>query len=207
MNHGKVHMGLQGARQISQTSKWMSRQDYLKWGVLGGFIGAIFMALVMIGAVQAAMGDGVAVVCSMGVALIGLQPTSTATTTLGLIIHLIMGIVIGVILVTASFVIGHQLLIKNVKKGVSVGLLGGFIVYLVLGLPILFYVMVPAMIQVLGMMGGAATMAANEADAMMMINSLMAPLLGAWLVAHLVYGATWGAFVGHGATRKIPIVK
>ena len=175
------------------------RTNYLKWAALGGFTGAIFMALLMIGAVYAAGTDGVAVVCSMGVALVGLQPTSAPTTTLGLAIHLVTGTVIGIVLATLAFSIGHQLKITSIRKGIGVGLLGGFGVFLVIGLPIMFYVMLPAMIQVMGMMSGGSNMVTSEQDARMMIGGMMVPLVAAWLFAHLVFGGIWGTITAYGS--------
>jgi hypothetical protein len=183
--------------QLIHSGTKTGRMTYLKWAALGGFTGAIFMALLMIGAVFAAGTDGVAVVCSMGVALIGMQPTSAPTTTLGLVIHLVMGTVFGTILAVLASAIGHQLKITSLRKGLGVGLLGGFGLFLVVGLPIMFYVMIPAMVQVMGMMSGNSNMMMAEQDARMMINGMMALLVTAWLFAHLVFGGIWGTITAY----------
>jgi hypothetical protein len=193
---------------VPSTGSRIFNSTYLRWAALGGFVGAVFMALIMIGAGQALTGDGVAIMCSMGVALIGLQPTSAATTSLGFVIHFVMGIVIGSILAVATLAIRRRLLITNAKSGLFIGLLGGFVVWLVLGLPMMLVVFSPAMVKVMVMMSPMSTsstadMMKAESDAMMMLNSVMGPLIAAWLVAHLVFGGVWGVITSRGARASV----
>jgi hypothetical protein len=180
-----------------------NRGSFLRWGVLGGFLGGIGLALVMLAAGQALLGNGVAVVCSMGVALIGLQATSTPTTVLGLALHFIAASVIGLVLAAVALVVrgrlASRLAITNPRNGAGIGLLGGFLVWLVWGLPLMTLVLAPAMVQVVGMMmPGNMMMGEEEAKAVLAGLGFN----GAWFVGHLLYGLIWGSTTGYGAARK-----
>ncbi len=181
----------------------VSTRAYVRWGAIGGFVGALFMALVMTVAGQAIVGDGIAVVCSMGVALIGLQATSTPTTILGLVLHFVAGTVIGIVVALVTLAVRNRfkgrLAITNMRNGLGIGLLAGFAVWLVWGYPLMTYVFAPAIVQVMGMMmPGSMMMAEEEARAAVASTGFVL----AWLVAHLVYGAFWGAITGIGAKRR-----
>lgn len=65
----------------------------------------------------------------------------------------------------------------------------------------MFYVMIPAMVQVMGMMSGNSNMMMAERDARMMISGMMVPLVTAWLFAHLVFGVIWGTITAYGSKR------
>jgi C2H2-type zinc finger len=181
----------------------VNRRGYLRWSAVGGFVGGIALALVMMAAGQIIVGDGVAVVCSMGVALIGLQATSTPTTILGLLLHFVAAIVIGLVLGAITLVVRHRFAgrfaITNPRNGAAIGLLGGFFVWLVFGLPLMTFVLAPAMVQVMGMMMPGSMMMAEE-EAKAALSS--AGFIGAWLVGHLLYGLLWGTTAGYAATRK-----
>ncbi len=181
----------------------MSRGRFLRWGALGGFLGGIVLALVMLAAGQALLGDGVAVVCSMGVALIGLQATSTPTTVLGLALHFIAAIAIGIVLAAVALLgrgrLASRFAITNPRNGVGFGLLGGFLVWLVFGLPLMTFVLAPAMIRVMGMMM-PGNMMMGEAEATAALGS--GGFIGAWFAGHLLFGLTWGTTTGFGAARK-----
>jgi hypothetical protein len=181
----------------------VSTARFLRWGALGGFLGGIGLAVVMLAAGQALLGSGVAVVCSMGVALIGLQATSTSTTVLGLALHFIAAIVIGVVLAAIALVVRSRLAsrfaITNPRNGAVIGLLGGFLVWLVFGLPLMTFALAPAMVQVNGMMM-PSNMMMGEEEAKAVLSG--AGFIGAWLAGHLLYGLIWGATTGFGAARK-----
>lgn len=184
----------------------ISNSTYLKWAALGGLIGAILMGLVMMGA-TASMGLGyTAMLCAMAIAILGLNPAGGMATTIpGLMLHLIDGIIIGVIVVAITLGVKRKLLITNTKNGLGVGLLAGFLVWLVFGLPILVFAMPPAMSQVAAMMmpvKAGMTMAQADAQAMMMLQGMMGELAGVFLVGHLVWGAALGTIVGFGVSRR-----
>jgi hypothetical protein len=187
-------------------SRWPPKPStarFLRWGAFGGFLGGIGLALVMMAAGQALLGSGVAVVCSMGVALIGLQATSTSTTILGLALHFIAAIVIGVVLAAVSLAVGsrfaNRLAITNPRNGAAIGLVGGFLVWLLFGLPLMTFALAPALIQVNGMMM-PNNMMTGEEEARAVLGG--AGFIGAWLAAHLLYGLIWGVTTGFGAARK-----
>ncbi len=183
-----------------------NRSSFLRWGALGGFLGGIGLALVMLAAGQALLGSGVAVVCSMGVALIGLQATSTPTTILGLGLHFIAAIVIGVVLATIALLVrsrfASRFAITNPRNGAVIGLFGGFLVWLVFGLPLMTFALAPAMVQVNGMMM-PSNMMMGEEEARAVLSG--AGFIGAWLAGHLLYGLIWGATTGFGTARKLSI--
>ncbi|MGI0085860.1 MAG: hypothetical protein ACREBQ_12335, partial [Nitrososphaerales archaeon] len=183
----------------------LSNSTYLKWAALGGFVGAILMGLVMMGG-TASMGLGfTAMMCAMAIAILGLNPAGGMATTIpGLMLHLIDGIIIGLIVVAITLGVKRKLLITNTKNGLAIGLLAGFVVWLVFGLPILLFAMPPAMAQVAGMMmpmKAGMTMAQADAEAMMMLQGMMGQLAGLFLVGHLFWGAALGTLVGFGVSR------
>ncbi len=200
------------AHPMGTKSRWppaVDRGTYLRWAALGGLLGGVAMALVMMAAGQALLGDGIAVVCSMGVALIGLQATSTPTTVLGLVLHFIAAIIIGVVIATVTLAVRNRfagrLAITNAKNGTAVGVLAGFAVWLVWGLPLMLFAMAPAMVKVMAMMMPGSNMMMAEQDSMMMLQSVFGLFIAAWLVAHLAYGAVLGATTGYAAAKKAPL--
>ena len=186
----------------------VSRASYLRWAALGGLLGGIAMAVVMMVAGQVLLGSGIAVVCSLGVAVFGGAPSSMATTVGGLVIHLISAIVIGVVLGLVSLALRSRvrgsLAITNVKNGTGIGLLAGFAVWLVWGLPLMFVMLIPAMETVMMAMPMNG-MAPTQAELMMMLQGVLLPLMAAWFLAHLVYGGIWGAVTGYAAGRRAVI--
>ena len=183
----------------------VDRGAYLRWGALAGFLGGIGMALVMMIAGQALLGSGIAVVCSLGVAVFGGAPSNMATTVGGLLIRLIAAIVIGVVLAGFTLLVrsrvGGRLAITNAKNGTGIGLLAGFVVWLVWGLPLMFVLMIPAMETVMMAMPMNGMMP-TQAELMMMLQSTLPSLMAAWFLAHLVYGGIWGAVTGFAADRR-----
>jgi hypothetical protein len=178
---------------------------YLKWAAVGGFGGAILMALVMMGATGAAGLGATTMICAMAAAVLGLPPNGTPSSVgAGLALHLIDGIIIGVIVVVVTLGIKRGLLITNAKRGLLVGLLAGFVVWLVFGLPLMLFVMPPSMVDALSMMmpANGMTQAQMMEEAMKMLSGMMGMLAGVFLIGHLFYGAVLGTVVGYGVSRK-----
>lgn len=180
---------------------------------VGGLIGAVLMALVMMGATQA-MGLGfTAMMCAMAIAVLGLNPANAGSLSViipGLLLHLVDGIVIGLVVVAITLGVKHKLLITNGKNGVLIGLLAGFIVWLIFGLPILLFAMPHPMAEVAAMMMPAKpgmTMAQAESEAMMMLGGMMGQLAGVFLIGHLLWGVSLGAIVGFGVSRRRSLSK
>ncbi len=189
----------------------LNRGSYLRWAALGGFLGGIGMAVVMMIAGQALFQSGIAVVCSMGAILLGAQVAGTPPgTAAGFALHFVASIVIGVVIAAVTLLVrsrlGGRLAITNARNGTGVGLLAGFAVWVVWGLPLLFFLLAPAMVDVMGMMmpGASSMMMAQEE-----LNANMGYLLAAWFVAHLVFGGIWGATTGYAASHgaSIPAAK
>ena len=182
-----------------------SNSTYLKWGAVGGFAGAILMALVMMGATSAAGLGATAMICAMAAAVLGLPPNASATSIgAGLALHLIDGIAIGLIVVGVTLAVKRGLQIKNAKSGLLIGLLAGFVVWLVFGLPVMLFVMPPSMVDALSMMmpANGMTQAQVMGEAMTMLQGMMGMLAGVFLIGHLIYGAALGTIVGYGVSRK-----
>ena len=183
----------------------VNRGSYLRWAALGGLLGGIGMAVVMMVAGQALLGSGIAIVSSLGVAVFGGEPSNMATTVGGLLIHVSSSILIGVVIAALTLVVRNRfrgrLAITNAKNGAGLGLLAGFVVWLVWGLPLMFVMLIPAMETVMMAMPVNGMMP-TQADLMTMLQSVMMPLMAAWFLAHLVYGGIWGAVTGYAAGRR-----
>ena len=183
----------------------VNRASYLRWAALGGLLGGIAVAVVMMVAGQVLLGSGIAVVCSLGVAVFGGSPSSMATTVGGLVIHLISAILIGVVIALVTLGVRNRvrgrLAITNEKDGTGVGLLAGFAIWLAWGLPLMIVLLIPAMETVMMAMPMNGMMP-TQAGLMMMLQGVMLPLMVAWLLAHLLYGGVWGAVTGYAAGRR-----
>lgn len=60
-----------------------SNSTYLKWAAVGGFGGAVVMALVMMGATYAAGLGATAMICAMAAAVLGLPPNGSTASLMG----------------------------------------------------------------------------------------------------------------------------
>jgi len=217
LKNGRKSDGIPGARSYGQASRSsgvapvISTSNYLKWAAVGGLVGAILLGIVMMGA-TALMGLGfTAMMCAMAIAILGLNPAGGMATTIpGLALHLVDGILIGIVVVAVTLVVKRKLLIINPKNGLAIGLLAGLVVWLVFGLPILMLAMPPAMAQVAAMMmpmKAGMTMGQADAQALIMLQSMMGQLAGAFLAGHLIWGAALGVIVGLGVSRSKQVYK
>ncbi|PSN98318.1 hypothetical protein B9Q11_02485 [Candidatus Marsarchaeota G2 archaeon ECH_B_SAG-F08] len=180
---------------------------YFGWAALGGFVGAILMGIVMMIAAAAMGVTPLIMMLAMGIGVFGLSPTGGIATAMGgLILHLVDGVVIGLILAAISFGVKRFLFIDSVKRGAYIGLLAGFLVWLVFGLPVLLAVMPHAMVVAIAAPIAAAKGVPISAVAPTVQSKLipmMGPIAGAFLVAHLVYGLLWGVFIGYAVSRRV----
>ncbi len=179
---------------------------YFGWGALGGFVGAILMGIVMMIAAAAMGVTPLIMMLAMGIGVLGLSPTGGMATAMGgLILHLFDGVVIGLLLAAISFGVKRFLFIDSVRRGAYIGLLAGFLVWLVFGLPILLAVMPHAMVEaVAGPMAAAKGVPVSMVAPMVKAKlvSMMGAMAGAFLVAHLAYGLLWGVFIGYAVSRR-----
>jgi hypothetical protein len=180
---------------------------YFGWAALGGFVGAILMGIVMMIAAAVMGVTPLIMMLAMGIGVLGLSPTGGIATAMGgLILHLVDGVVIGLILAAISFGVKRFLFIDSVKRGAYIGLLAGFLVWLVFGLPVLLAVMPHAMVVAIAAPIAAAKGVPISAVAPTVQSKLipmMGPIAGAFLVAHLVYGLLWGVFIGYAVSRRV----
>jgi hypothetical protein len=163
------------------------------------------MAVVMIAATTADGMGSTAMLCAMAAAVLGLPPNGSATSvTAGLSLHLFDGVIIGLVVVGITLGVRRGLLIRDTRGGLFIGLLAGFLVWLVFGLPMLLYVMPSSMVDALSMMmpANGMTQAQVMSEAMTMLQGMTNQLAGVFLIGHLFYGAVLGAVVGYGVSRK-----
>lgn len=182
----------------------LSNSSYLKWGAIGGLVGAILMGVIMMMSTDAMGLGATAMLCSMANAVLGLPPNGSLGSVMGgLLLHIVDGVIIGVIVVAVTLGIRRGLLITNATRGLLVGLLAGFVVWLVFGLPILLYMMPTPMVDALSMMmpANGMTQAQVMSEAMTMLQGMMGQLAAIFLVGHLFFGAGLGLLVGYGASR------
>jgi hypothetical protein len=183
----------------------VTNSSYLRWGALGGLVGAVMMGVVMMMA-TGAMGLGyTAMLCSMANAVLGLPPNgSMGSVAAGLMLHVVDGVAIGVIVLLVTLGVRRGLVMTNAKRGLAVGLLAGFVVWLVFGLPVLTYAMPTPMVDALSMMmpANGMTQAQVMSEAMTQLQGMMGQLAAVFLAGHLVFGAGLGVLVGYGVSRK-----
>ena len=183
----------------------VNRGSYFRWAALGGLLGGIGMAVVMMIAGQALVGSGLAVVSSLGVALFGGSPSGMGATVGGLGIHLLAAVLIGLVIAGVTLAVRNRaagrLAITDAKRGTVLGLLAGVVVWLIWGLPLMLVMLIPAMEAVM-MATPVNGMMPTQAALMSMLQSILLPLMAAWFVAHLVYGGIWGAVTGYAAGRR-----
>lgn len=183
----------------------------LAWGAVGGLAGGLGLAGVMAITGQW-LGLPVTMLAVIAQAMFGVSATSSGATTLGLGIHLLSSLLIGVAL--TGLVIGLSRASPKFSKGffpasggriVSAGLLGGFLVFLVFGLPLMFAVLVPTMhtlmTSMIEMMGAPPTMAASMATTK--LSGWMPGILTGFFVGHLVYGLLLAGVVSVGVRLQL----
>lgn len=185
----------------------ISYQIYLKWSFLGGFVGSILMVLFMSVAGMLLGTPKALLLRALGVGILGINPANFSATMLGgLIIHLVNGtLIISSVLLAITLIVKRGILIKNAKQGLLVGLLAGFFVYVIFGIAMLYLVMAPAAVKTVAFtmhLQGGMTPIQVMPNVKAMLMTKIGYVAIAFLFAHLIYGATWGALTGLGASRK-----
>ena len=148
--------------------------------ILGGFVGAVFMDIILV-ATKVMMGMApLADFMVMGTFVGG----SAGTTILaGAIAHHLVGIVTGAIFGLSIYSLGKNygsFNLNNYVKGLGLGLLFGVILYIVLFLPLAMFGFKPIMVDMMG------------AD---MAMALMPMIMNISFIEHIVFGATVGLLV------------
>jgi C2H2-type zinc finger len=179
---------------------------HYKWGILGGFIGAVLMVLLMLAAGTSMDMPQAVLLRALGVGVLGIAPADFTGTMLGgLAIHLINGtFIIAPILAAVTLAVKRQLLVTDAKRGLWIGLLAGAVVYFVFGLPMLYLVMAPAAVKAVAFTMQLAN-GMTPAQAMPTVKAMLMSKIGyvavAFFFAHLLYGASWGVLTGLGVSR------
>lgn len=150
----------------------------LGFAAVGGFLGAIVMSVILVGS-KVMMGlPAMADYMVMG-SFAGGQGEGAVM--VGWAAHILTGIVVGLIFGGITGYVA-KLKVTGFGKGLLLGVLYGFVVYVVLFLPLLMLGFAPIM---MAMMGPAA--------------AAMAPIVMAiGLVEHLIYGGVLGTMVAFG---------
>ena len=183
----------------------------LGWGALGGLLGGLGLAGVM-AITGNLLGLPVTMLAVIAQAMLGISATSGGATGAGLAIHLVSSLLIGVVLTgavvglsRASSKFSRAFLPTTPGRIASTGLLGGFLVFLVFGLPLMFGVLVPTMhtlmTSMIEMMGAPASMA--PAMATTKLNGWMPGIVAGFVIGHLVYGLFVGTLVGVGTHLQL----
>ena len=183
----------------------------LGWGALGGLLGGLGLAGVM-GITGNLLGLPVTMLAVIAQAMLGISATSGGATGAGLAIHLVSSLLIGVVLAgavvglsRASSKFSRAFLPTSPGRIASTGLLGGFLVFLVFGLPLMFGVLVPTMqtlmTSMIEMMGAPASMAPSMATTK--LNGWMPGIVAGFFIGHLVYGLFVGTLVGAGIRLEL----
>lgn len=187
----------------------------LGWGAIGGILGGLGLAGVM-AITGNLLGLPVTILAVIAQATVGVSAMSSGAEASGLGMHLLSSLLIGVVL--AGIVVGlsrasprfsRAFLPSSPRRVVTTGLLGGFLVFLIFGLPMMFVAMVPTMqtlmTTMIEMMGVPPAMATAMATSQ--LNGWMPGILEGFFLGHLVYGLFVSALVGAGTylqLRRVP---
>lgn len=186
----------------------------LGWGAMGGLLGGLGLAGVM-AITGSLLGLPVTLLAIIAQAMFGISATSSGAMGAGLAIHLFSSVLIGVVLTglviglsRASARFSRAFFPASAGRVVSAGLLGGFLVFLAFGLPLMFGILVPTMHTLMTnmteMMGAPPSMASSMATTK--LNGWMPSIAAGFFLGHLVYGLFVGALVGvgaHGQLRRL----
>lgn len=215
MEHGQVVHSMSHP-DLRDEAQRISPSRLLDWGALGGFVGGIAMGIVMMITGAMAMGNATVMMSAIGAALFGLPPTATTTALAGLVVHLFSSTLIGIVLAgtlygasRASPRFRRALFVTGPKKGIGAGVLAGVVVFLIFGLPMMMFVVVPELVKIstdmmaMNPMYAGMPMSMLTAKAQSMLNSMMGGLLAAFFVAHIIYGIVLGVLVAYGVKRHL----
>ena len=183
----------------------------LGWGALGGLLGGLGLAGVM-AITGNLLGLPVTMLAIIAQAMFGISATSSGAMGAGLAVHLISSVLIGVVLTglviglsRASARFSRAFFPTSAGRVVSAGLLGGFLVFLAFGLPLMFGILVPTMhtlmTNMIEMMGAPPSMASSMATTK--LNGWEPSIAAGFFIGHLVYGLFVGALVGVGAHLQL----
>lgn len=179
----------------------------LGWGALGGLVGGLGLAGVM-AITGNLLGLPVTMLAVIAQAMFGISATSSGATGAGLAIHLFSSLLVGVAL-TGSVIglsrvstkFSRAFFPSKASRIASAGLFGGFLVFLVFGLPLMLGVLVPTMhtlmTSMIEMMGAPPSMASSVATTK--LNGWMPGIFAGFFFGHLVYGALLAGMVYAGA--------
>lgn len=192
-----------GSAAASEPSRSVRAARILGWGALGGIVGGLGLAGVM-AITGKLLGLPVTMLAVIAQAMLGISATSGGAMGAGLTLHLLSSLLIGVVLVgsvlgisRASRRFSRIFFPTSGSRTVSAGLLGGFLVLLVVGLPLLFEVLVPTMhalmTNMIVMQGAARPTASGMATAK--LSGWMPGVLTGFLLGHVVYGLLLAGFV------------
>ena len=183
----------------------------LGWGALGGLLGGFGLAGVM-AITGNLLGLPVTMLAIIAQAMFGISATSSGAMATGLAIHLFSSVLIGVVLSglvmglsRASARFSRVFFPASAGRVISTGLLGGFLVFLAFGLPLMFGILVPTMhtlmTNMIERMGAPPSMASSMATTK--LNGWVPSIAAGFFIGHLVYGLFVGALVGVGAHLQL----
>ena len=166
------------------------RSRSLLSGAIGGLIaGSVLTGLIFAGDLAMGLPPGT-FYAIITIAISGAQMQMASAIYFGLTLHLITGTIIGGVFGYVSAAIG-PFNITDVKKGVTVGALAGFISFFLLFIPITRFQVEPALMGILFQSG----IATSDNPAMLegQTADIMSTVLAFSIIFHVVYGAILGS--------------
>jgi hypothetical protein len=163
----------------------ISLRKAILFGAIAGFVGGIIMEAPMV-ILALMMGMPMDSFVSLIGTLFGASPESASSVGMGF--HSLVSSIVGII-----FAVGVNKIsrfeITSYKKGIKFGMIPGMVAFGVLGIPLLFVVFPPLMIQMMSMMNPQMTQEMVSEQ----IKGLLALMTINGLIAHVVYGIVLGS--------------
>ncbi len=132
-----------------------------------------------------------------GMAISDLDSNNYFNLTLGIGMHLLTGVISGVIFALAVSKIS-RLKITSFKKGIAEGVIFSAVVFLVLYVPTTIYMVQPNLSEIMHQ----ANPQPNGQQNQQVVEKNLFPLYGFGFVAHVVFGVALGYLVSLGALRS-----
>jgi hypothetical protein len=155
----------------------MKIRGYLFFGIISGFISAIFEAVMFyLYDVISSLSPGYQFT-AIGIRL--LKISGIYGELYGLLLHFLVGTVVGFFAAIISYYIPH-LQINNIKSGLGTGILAGLLILLVFSLPVNIFLL-----------------------HLYVYEKYYIPSTFFYYTMHIFYGAVWGVFLGFFAGRYV----
>ena len=182
-------MSVTKPQSYEQIGEKRFRSRSLLSGAIGGLIaGSVLTGLIFAGDNAMGLKPGTFYLV-IAIAFTGSQIQMAYAIFLGLALHVITGTIIGAVFGYVSAAIG-PFNITDVKKGLLVGIIAGFISFSLLFIPITRFEVQPALTGILYLTGIATS--DNPQIVQNQVTNIMSTVLAFSIIFHVVYGAIMG---------------